>query len=142
MMTLQNFIDYENVDPGVGPVERMSRTIELRPFDLLVPKVHFYSFIEHQISLEDSLIQILTEPEEFSLLNLDLNSHFVIDFDYMPEEVFTQYRFDLSQRIIIEKRQVTSLPTLFGDLGGLYEFIATIVITLIARIQAKSFAFD
>lgn len=33
MMTLQNFIDYDNVDPGVGPVERMSRTIQVRPFD-------------------------------------------------------------------------------------------------------------
>lgn len=84
----------------------------------------------------------MTEPEEFSFLNLDLNSHIELTYDYMPEAVFTQYRFDLSQKIIIEKRQVTSLPTLFGDLGGLYEFIATIAITLIARIQAKSFAFD
>ena len=98
--------------------------------------------IEHQIALEDSLIQIMTEPEEFSLLNLDMNSYIYFQRNNLPEAVFTQYRFDLSQKIIIEKRQVTSLPTLFGDLGGLYEFIATIAITLIARIQAKSFAFD
>lgn len=76
----------------------------------------------------------MTEPEEFSLLNLDLNSYISLAWNSMPEPVFTQYRFDLSQKTIIEKRQVTSLPTLFGDLGGLYEFIATIAITLIARI--------
>lgn len=140
-MFLQNFIDYDNVEPGVGPVKRMARTVESRPFDTKTPKIHFYSLIEHQIALEDSLIQIMTEPAEFSLLNLDLNSYLTFT-GRLPEAVFTQYRFDLSQKIIVEKRQVTSMPTLFGDLGGLYEFIATIAITLIGRIQAKSFAFD
>ena len=27
--------------------------------------------IEHQVSLQDSLIQILTEPEELRMLNMD-----------------------------------------------------------------------
>ena len=31
----------------------------------------FYSFVEHRIELEDSLMQILTQPEELMLLNLD-----------------------------------------------------------------------
>ncbi len=45
--------------------------------------------------------------------------------------VFFAYLFDLSQTIKVEKRQVTSLPGLFGDLGGLYEFFATLAVTLI-----------
>ena len=50
------------------------------------------------------------------------------------------YGFDLSQQIKVEKRQVTSLPGLFGDLGGLYEFFATLSVTLIGAYQAKMFA--
>ena len=39
----------------------------------------------------------------------------------------------------MEKRSVSSLPILFGDLGGLYEFFATLLVTLIGTYQAKVF---
>jgi hypothetical protein len=74
LSTLINFIDYENVDPGVGPIKRTASTVELFGFDPQAKDVRFHSFIESQIELEDSLFQILTEPAEFSLLNLDKNS--------------------------------------------------------------------
>jgi len=45
----------------------------------------------------------------------------------------------LSNKISVEKRVVTSLVSLFGDLGGLYEFMATGVIFLIGRYQSSSF---
>ena len=53
--------------------------------------------------------------------------------------MFQYYLFDLSQMIKVEKRQVTSLPELFGDLGGLYEFFATLSVTCIGAYQAKMF---
>ena len=48
-MTLQNFIEYEEVDPGVGPVLRIPRSVELKTFNLEQKRVHYYSFVEHQI---------------------------------------------------------------------------------------------
>jgi hypothetical protein len=54
--------------------------------------------------------------------------------------MFRSYVFNLSQTIKVEERQVTSLPGLFGDLGGLYEFFATVIVTLIGAYQTKVFA--
>ena len=47
MMTLQNFIEYEEVDPGVGPVVRIPRSVELKQFNLKQKRVNYYSFVEH-----------------------------------------------------------------------------------------------
>ena len=84
----------------------------------------------------------MTEPEEFSLLNLDKNSLITIEPKSYDDSLVTTYRFHLSQTIKVEKRQVTSLPALFGDLGGLYEFLATIVMTVIGSYQTKAFTLD
>ena len=82
----------------------------------------------------------MTEPEEFSLLNLDKNSLITVEAKSNDDySLVTTYRFHLSQTIKVEKRQVTSLPALFGDLGGLYEFLATIVCTVIGSYQTKAF---
>ena len=84
----------------------------------------------------------MTEPEEFSLLNLDKNSLLTVAQKTNDDSLVSTYRFNLSQTIKVEKRQVTSLPALFGDLGGLYEFLATIVMTVIGSYQTKAFTFD
>ena len=63
LRSLTNFIDYEEVEPGVGPVGRIPFTVELMhtdKLDLLYFQEHVFSFIEHQIQLEDSLWQIMT----------------------------------------------------------------------------------
>ena len=88
------------------------------------------------------MIQIMTEPEEISLLNVDKNSYIDLEWKSMPSDSLTHYRFDMSQTIKIEHRKVLSIPSLFGELGGLYEFLATIIVTLIGGIQSKFFAFD
>lgn len=59
-----------------------------------------YSFIEHKVTLDDSLWQIMTGKVEFSLLNLDkifITSS--IPSSFMPPEdqnIFQRYLFDLS----------------------------------------------
>lgn len=65
--------------------------------------------IEHRVSLEDDLSQILTEPSEFKYINLDRGSRFEVAVGAEKDAYFT-YLFDLSQEIRIEKRTVTSLP--------------------------------
>lgn len=94
-----------------------------------------YSFIEHKIALEDDLLQIMTKPVEFSFVNLNKDQK--IENSIPSPSTYIKFTFDLSQTIRVEKRQVTSLPVLFGDLGGLYEFLATIATLLVGRIQSK-----
>ena len=55
LMSMINFIEYEEVEPGVGPVKRTLRTISYEPLsqDLSLSIYKMSSFIEHQISLED-----------------------------------------------------------------------------------------
>ena len=82
LRSLTNFIDYEDVEPGVGPVRRIPFTVEYLhadKLDLFNFVEHVYSFIEHQIQLEDSLWQIMTKPVEFSMLNIDKTSRIVFD---------------------------------------------------------------
>jgi len=52
------------------------------------------------------------------------------------------YLFELSQEIKIEKRIVTSLPSLFGEVGGLGDIINLLIALIIGRIQEKLFTFD
>jgi len=49
--------------------------------------------------------------------------------------------FDLSQTIRVEKRQVYDCVTLFGDLGGLNQFIFTVMTFIIGRYQTRMAVF-
>ena len=55
---IRSFIDYENVEPGIGPVKQFMKDIKLFQLSkaLIERKWYAYNFVEHQISLEDSLL--------------------------------------------------------------------------------------
>lgn len=110
LFSLQNFVDYENVEPGVGPVRQVLQAIEDRNFTKSDYKAIKYSFDEHDVTLEDDLVQIMTQPEPFTMLNLDRNSRLEIPASSQSDQVFFMYMFDLSNKILVEKRQVKSLP--------------------------------
>ena len=80
-----------------------------------------YTFTETQIELEDSLLQLFSEPEEITFLNVDKHSKGSIGVNLEPN-IALEYWFDLGQEIRIEGRQVTSFPVLFGDISGLKDF--------------------
>lgn len=40
----------------------------------------------------------------------------------------------------MEKRSVLSFPELFGNIGGLYEFLATVVVFILGRYQSNAYA--
>ena len=69
-----------------------------------------FSFIEHQITLQDSLVQIMDSPEEFSLLNVDITSKMEFNIEQKIENAFFMCVFDLSQKVQVETRKVVSLP--------------------------------
>ena len=48
----------------------------------------------------------------------------------------------MSPLIKIEKRKVNSLPSLFGELGGLNEIFASAIVIIISGFQANSFVYD
>ena len=48
----------------------------------------------------------------------------------------------MSDQINIEKRVVQSLPALFGELGGLYDFLSAFVIVIIGSTQSMLFKLD
>ena len=102
------------------------------------------SLKEHQISLEDSLVQIMTSPEEFNFLNFDASSAVQVEFprDKTSEDLVFAYNFDLSQSISVEHRYVLSFPELFGILGGLYEFLASSVIFLVGHYNSSMFKIE
>ena len=99
------------------------------------------SFDEHQISLEDNLVQIFSEPTTKSLLNLDFSTKRELGLPTDSDSLLTLY-FDLSEKIKVESRVVTNIPTLFSDLGGLYSFFATIVVLMLGRIHGKLYLID
>ena len=55
-----------------------------------------YRFVEHRVSLEDGLAQILTQPNEFSMLNLYKTDILNVPLAIEPDAIIT-YLFDLSQ---------------------------------------------
>ena len=78
MGTFTNFVEYDDVEPGVGPIKRIYSTFSTDfpgngNLQSLI-QLNRFSFIEHQVSLEDSHLQIMTEAVEFKMLNIDETS--------------------------------------------------------------------
>ena len=87
----------------------------------------------------------MSEPEEFKFVNWqNTPSTKTVELKRSEDESNLLYRqvFDLGQEVSIEKRTVLSLPQIFGDLGGLYEFASILVIFLIGRFQSSAFDFN
>ena len=49
----------------------MGEELEFVNFRADLKMNYIYDFIEHRITLEDSISQIMTEPKSFSFLNID-----------------------------------------------------------------------
>ena len=106
VISSKSFIDYSNVEPFEGPLENVDQFVERI-------KVHFepkptsqpatyearkFNLVETQVQLEDSLIQLFTEPKELTLLNIDIESMKASEFS-PPEDkqnLLLEYVFDLS----------------------------------------------
>ena len=96
LIQIRNFVDFSEVEPYKGPIKKTLERVESNSdIDLRYYVKRGYSFIEHQVSLEDSLLQILSQPSEFSILNLDKQSR--LDFTLQKHErIILEYMFDLS----------------------------------------------
>ena len=116
-------------------------SIEGGPINTEKVEITRYQIVEHRVSLQDSLLQLMTEPEEFTMVNLDRLTKLSLPMPPSPGS-FREYWVDLSTEIKIEKRVVNSFPSLFGEVGGINELLATLVLLLIGMFQANAFIFD
>ena len=139
-------MDFENVKPaGENPVEYNIESIGSFQLDPLTPMRNEtsirYSLVESRVTLEDNLIQLFTEPKTFSLLNLDPVTKLIQPYGINEHSMFNMY-FELGQKISVEKRVVLSIPSLFGEVGGLYDFLSALNLFVIGGMQAKLFQFN
>ena len=67
------------------------------------------------------------------MLNVDPKSRTEIDVLVNPTS-YMEYAIEVGPQINIEKRKVTSLPSLFGEIGGLNDFFASFVVFIISGI--------
>ena len=74
-------------------------------------------------------------PKKLKFLELDKSSltEFSSDRTILRHDTFLSFMFDLSNKIKVERRTVLSFPQVFGELGGLYEFLSTFIFFILGR---------
>lgn len=65
----------------------------------------------------------MTGVNKFSMLNFDKASRYESEMFNDPD-LYMEYVLEIGFKVEIEKRKVTSLPSLFGEIGGLNDFFA------------------
>ena len=83
----------------------------------------------------------MTESLNFSMLNLDPKSRIELDF-LINNNQYIDYHMEIGPQIEVERRRVTSLASLFGELGGLNDFFGSFIVLIISSYQANSFLVD
>ena len=139
-MQAMNYIDYEDVVALDGIVRTVRSDIEAQLFSKDYALPIKFNYVESQITLEDSLWQIFSEPQEITLLNIDLLLRTEFTMPDMTSHL--TYYFDLSKEVYREGRQVTSFPSLFGDISGLRDFFNFLIMLAISSSQTKMFQFN
>ena len=141
MFQALHYIDHDDIEAKDGHVKSIIGDIDQNEMSLVSPPALRFTFIESQIELEHSLWQIFSEPEEITLLNIDPLSKTELPIRG-PDDSYSTYLLDLSKIVKIEKRQVTSFPSLFGDITGLKDFFNFLIVIAIGGSQAKMYHFN
>ena len=56
--------------------------------------------------------------------------------------VYFSYLFDINAKVKIEKRTVTSIISLLGEIGGLYEVLTALVAIFIGSVSTRAYLID
>ena len=128
-----NYIDFEDIRPGVDPLKTTNSINFFGMLDLDQTKPHAFGITvnEHQASLQDNFINFLgmSNPTEINYLNF-ADKPRDIPIAMTPQTSGTSIMISLSQDFIIEKRIVYDIFMMFGDVGGLFDFLVLILMTL------------
>lgn len=84
--------------------------------------------MEHRAELHDNRINFmgLSEPKQLNYLNID-DQLVEITSAATNQLTGTSFLFELSSKVVIEKRIVYDLFHLFGDVGGLFDFFVLLI---------------
>ena len=113
----------------------------VNPNPVDTPSVTIMELLESKVSLEDGYWQLFTEPEELTLLNINMSSKFKLPLPNEKGSPWTLW-LTLSKELSIEGRVVTSFPVLFGDISGLKDFFNFLIVFVIGSSQAKFYQYD
>ena len=100
LLTAFNYVDYGEVEPYQGPLKHAMQWIEFfqLPYSETAYSMKRHSFKEHRVFLEDSLLQILTAPVDFKMLNFETVAPLEVKFPRHGDfkDTLFMYNFDLS----------------------------------------------
>ena len=100
MLGVASFIDFQNVDTSVDPVQQVLKEVVLQSLTLKKSGNVYYHLplTEQRVSLQDNLFQLMIDSDEFSILNFDSTKGRTVAPNYDENAVFT-YLLDLDNEV-------------------------------------------
>ena len=83
----------------------------------------------------------MTGLKKFSMININTNSRLPVNAWIQPN-VYYEFVLEIGPQIEIEKRRVISLPELFGEIGGLNDFITLTLVLILSSFRANAYLMD
>ena len=143
IIALVNYIDFDKVGhDGESPIETTTKTTFFEKLDLSVQPLIRNNFLEHRVTMIDSLFQLIATPETFSYLNMVQESINVVSERHDPENSIITFVFDLALQVKIENRKVNSISELFGHIYGIKDFLVFIFSLVLGSLPANRYLQD
>ena len=119
-----------DVRPRSETLEQLRQVILVRQIDLNEPHIYDIKLDEYRTEFHDSRFSFLNlpEPDQLNYLNFDPNyTDWGTNIELLPN--FTLL-ISLSNKVVIQKRIVYDMLQMFGDVGGLYDFVVLGFVTI------------
>ena len=99
----------------------------------------YLTYIETKVSLQDRLLQLFVEANEFSLLNLNPIFISTRTKRFSSSDSIIELIINIDPEIQISERTVNDIVTLFGDIGGFQSIILGLIGLLVGSFPSKLF---
>ena len=136
MLSFDNFIDMGSVNPKEQSVESGVKILIQQYLNLEKPVAFGMKLKEYQTELYDDQFNFmgLPEPKQISYMNIEEKVHELPNFwPWYPLHI----QLSLSNKIVKQKRIVYDVFMLFGDVGGLNDFLALGLSSFFGLFSAK-----
>ena len=85
-----------------------------------------YTLEETRSKLEDGRLDLgLKDPKQLNYLTYSSDRQ--LQPEYSKEDIVMHFKFTLSNEVVVQKRVVYNMFTMFGDVGGLLDFILIVL---------------
>ena len=120
-----NYIEMEEIESIEDSIKKSFHVPLLLVHSMDEPKMYEITLDEYRASFQDSQVNFmgLEKPKEFEYLNFS-DSHRVKSNNY---DRATWIIISLSKKVIHQKRNVYNIFMMFGDVGGLNDFLCLLI---------------